>query len=516
VGLFLTESRRRHAAGWLIIAVWVVVALFTILDYGISWDEKVQARYGEMSLDYYASGFRDRDYESLYNLRFYGPFFEMLPAITYKWMPWWKFEIRHMFIALFATLGLVGLKKVADRAGPVVSAFALLTLLLTPAFYGHAFFNSKDIPFAAMFALSIHALMRVAEQPSWKSLGIAAGVLGCAMAIRVAGVLAFVFVLTSFLIALIVDASQRSSWLRKLGALLASLILGWLFMVALWPWSQSDPIGNPILALRTTASFNEFYEVLFEGRYIPSNRLPARYLGEMFAITTPVAVLTLVAVGIVASLGAIRRREQTLAHIAALLWAFVPPALQIALRAPVYDGTRHFLFVYPAMALLAGIGAHALTTLPRRRSLAVVALVIALAGVVPAMVRLHPYQYVYYNAFAGGTRGAEGRFELDYWSTSYREAALWLEENRCPGRAPHVLYAADVFSDVTLTWFLSRDYELRFVQNQGIRGTLPPGWDFYVGLNRQRMHENFPDAPLAKRIERAGATLAVIRGGCVR
>lgn len=38
------------------------------------------------------------------------------------------------------------------------------------------------------------------------------------------------------------------------------------------------------------------------------------------------------------------------------------------------------------------------------------------------MVGLHPYQYVYYNAFVGGIRGAAGRYELDYWAASYREA----------------------------------------------------------------------------------------------
>ena len=515
MGLVLTDFRRRHAATWLIIAAWVVVATITVFDYGVSWDEKVQARYGEMSVDYYASGFQDRSYEGYWNLRYYGPFFEMLPALAYRWMPWFKYEIRHIFIAIFATLGLIAVKKLGDRAGPATAFFAVLAVVLTPSFYGHFFFNSKDIPFAAMFAWAVHGLLRAIERPHWKTLLAGGALLGAAMAIRVAGVLAFLIVAAAFIVAVIIDRTVREGFLRRLGALIAAGLIAWLVMTALWPWAQSDPIGHPLQALRTSASFNEVYDVLFEGRYVPSNRLPLRYLAEMFAITTPVAVLTLVAVGMATSFGAIRRRQDTLLIVTALLWALVPPILQVAMRAPVYDSTRHFLFIYPALGLIAGAGARSLVAFSGRPRLAAVALVIALLGVIPAMVRLHPYQYVYYNAFVGGTRGAEGRYELDYWSTSYREAAMFLESNRCRNRATHVLFAADAFSDVTLTWYLSRDFELSMVQRQNVPGSLPQGWDYYVGLARQKMQANFPAAPLAYRVERAGATLAVVRGRCV-
>lgn len=39
------------------------------------------------------------------------------------------------------------------------------------------------------------------------------------------------------------------------------------------------------------------------------------------------------------------------------------------------------------------------------------------------MVRLHPYQYTYYNRFAGGVAGARGRYMLDYWGLSLTQAS---------------------------------------------------------------------------------------------
>ena len=60
-----------------------VVLLLTALafaaifdDYGITWDEGVQAAYGGMVLDYFASGGRDLRATEFENLYFYGPLFE--------------------------------------------------------------------------------------------------------------------------------------------------------------------------------------------------------------------------------------------------------------------------------------------------------------------------------------------------------------------------------------------------------------------------------------------------------
>jgi hypothetical protein len=53
------------------------------------------------------------------------------------------------------------------------------------------------------------------------------------------------------------------------------------------------------------------------------------------------------------------------------------------------------------------------------------------AVLVPGVIsiwRLHPYEYVYYNSLVGGVRGAAGRFEMDYWCTSYREAMQYVND----------------------------------------------------------------------------------------
>ena len=43
------------------------------------------------------------------------------------------------------------------------------------------------------------------------------------------------------------------------------------------------------------------------------------------------------------------------------------------------------------------------------------------------MARLHPYEYTYFNRLAGGVDEARGRYMLDYWGLSFKQAAQALE-----------------------------------------------------------------------------------------
>jgi hypothetical protein len=114
-----------------------------------------------------------------------------------------------------------------------------------------------------------------------------------------------------------------------------------------------------------------------------------------------------------------------------LVWvaAFGPVGFLMIQHATLYDGVRHTLFVIPMLALLAG---WAFVRLLRSLSRARIAIGMLSATYVVALVidlvRLHPLEYVAMNAFAGGTSGACGRFELDYWGAAATEALRRLED----------------------------------------------------------------------------------------
>ncbi len=44
------------------------------------------------------------------------------------------------------------------------------------------------------------------------------------------------------------------------------------------------------------------------------------------------------------------------------------------------------------------------------------------------MIRLHPYQYTYFNDVAGTVRKADDLFMLDYWGLAFKQASDGLHE----------------------------------------------------------------------------------------
>ena len=66
------------------------------------------------------------------------------------------------------------------------------------------------------------------------------------------------------------------------------------------------------------------------------------------------------------------------------------------------------------------------------------------------MWALHPYGYTYFNRLvAGGMQQANKRFEMKYWGTSFREAAIWLKQNYRPPGQVEVIYDSNALREMT-------------------------------------------------------------------
>ena len=148
-----------------------------------------------------------------------------------------------------------------------------------------------------------------------------------------------------------------------------------------------------------------------------SDALPWYYIPKYVLIVTPLGVLALALVGLAG--GArdqlARRTRELRALLIGATWLFAPLALFAVMRPNVYGGMRHFLFVLPALGILAGIGAArvlgAFGPGPRRLVWALLLGITLLP--LKDLVRLHPYQMTYYNALVGGVGGASENYWTD-------------------------------------------------------------------------------------------------------
>jgi hypothetical protein len=177
---------------------------------------------------------------------------------------------------------------------------------------------------------------------------------------------------------------------------------------------------------------------------------------------------------------------------------------------------RHALFVLPALALLAGFGAAALleraaSGWPRRAAAAGLLLVCALP--LPALVKLHPYQMTYFNAAVGGVAGASGRYETDYWLSSYKEAIEWVNQRAAErgGRPLKILVAIDGRAWDCAAHYLRPGVEMEAAPRAQPGSQIPAPFDYYVATTRYGADQGFSASPVAHSIGRDGASFTVIR-----
>jgi 4-amino-4-deoxy-L-arabinose transferase-like glycosyltransferase len=499
----------------LLIAGGLAVIATTVRDYGLTWDAPIQSYLGELVLAYFGSLFEDTRARELFDTRYYGPLFELVAAALYAPIPALKFELRHALAALTGLLTVLAvLRYGAALGGPATAIFASLALATLPRFYGHAFINSKDIPFACGFAWATYAMVRMIASNGRSRWVVACGLtLAAALGIRPGGLP----VLGALGVAAAGYAWATGASMKRIAvASTGALALAWIGMLAAWPWAHASPLLGPLRAVTVASTFPTAYKVLFEGAVQLSSELPPTYWLRYLAITTPPLVLLLVPVGVARCLRDARSARGDAIGIAAwvlLVWLVFPMLTAFVLRPNVYDGLRHVLFVLPAVALLAGRGAGVLLALcgPRTRALVAVGLAIGLALPVGSLVRLHPYQMTYFNALVGGVGESYRRYETDYWVSSYKEAAEWINA-RTRHEAPiRVLVAANNRSQACFGHYLVPEVEMATTMEPNLTGALPEKYDYYVATTRYGLHLNFPDSPIVHTIGREGAVFTVIR-----
>jgi hypothetical protein len=500
--------------------------LASVADYGISNDAGVHHRWGKRLVRWYLSLGQEPRVTDDIDIAKYGGFCEVVTQGVVALLPLETFTARHVANLGFSFLAFLGAVSIARRlAGPPGGFFALLLLALTPPFYGHAFVNSKDIPFAAMFALAVAAILACDSWPDvpWRRTFLAGAVVGLTAAVRVGGLALFAFSLALWAAVLLARGGASGRPVRPSAREAADLLLkwaagvaaGWAIMVAFWPWAMTSPLLNPLRALSRFSRYWEGVLLLYDGRLVPASEVSRFYLPNWFALTLPETYLLAALLGAIGLVLLLRSRPLSPSARLRLLQAFwlaaVPAALVgsvVVRRMLLYDGLRHFLFVIPLTAALGGTGVALFLRSPlsrAARAAGLLPLAAALLLTVADMARLHPYESVYFNRlWAGGVKEGVARYEGDYWCLSYKEGSEWVRR-RVEGAAcsERVRVAGhSVRQQIDHYLWRSEEDRKRFLP------TLFPDGDPHYVMATTRFHDHLrTPGKLVFTVERMGATL---------
>lgn len=506
------------------LAALVVLAVWTFQDYAISNDEGVQHQYGELIVAYYKSGFTDQSLFKLDNLYLYGGLFDIAALGLAQILPVDQYELRHLLCALIGIGGIAAAGATARLiAGPRAAFFAIVALALCGSWYGGMYNHTKGIPLASFMAGAMYFLIRAARDlptPRMRDVIGFGTMTGAALGIKSLGLLLVGYAGLAILMNLprpgIGHWQERSRFaMRSALWFLPGFMIAYVIMIAAWPWAALSPL-NPVRGLLSFGDFHYHIRTILFGKFYEMADVPRSYVPTYIAIRLPLLTLgaTLLSLALVAlparisGIGGTHRRELGLIAFAAIF----PVACQVVTEGPALDGCRHFLFVFPAIAVLAGVGlSTSIGALARlhRNALIVWLAVLATCFTWTAgkLYHLHPYEYLYYNQLVGGLEGASRRFVTDYWVNIMPEAVEELHEyldRTEPETAQTNVYRVAVcgervsyeeYARPNLQWIKMYDWRLA---------------DFYIAPTHMNCDRTLAGKVVA-RIERLGVTIGVVK-----
>lgn len=519
-------AARWHNATSALLVIALILAILTAGHYGDSWDEKIRSDAGEQKLAYY---------EALFSSNFgaareiaarkdnYPGFHDLSLALLKRISPLDDFLTGNLFGAALGWLTVLGCVFLANRiAGPPAGFFAALLLLLFPGFYGHIFINPKDIPFAfgSIWALYyIHQWVTGSEDtPDWRVTYWTGLFCGITMACRIGGLLMLCYL--ALFVGIVMLWRRRFS---DIPHLIAAGAIAFTVLLVFWPHAHSNPFASTSETLGTVTHFDWEMPVFFEGQFINAAGLPWYYLPKLFLLTTPLPFLLALGVGMAVigrhAVRAVQRQsklppEQLLGMLLVAFATGFPLAYIILRDSVVYNGIRHVLFVLPPAAIIGAYGLERLWSwLRAHRPILFLpvftVLFLAFTGVGYQMIRLHPYQYIYYNAIAGGTARAAERYETDYWGTAYRELAYRFFQHLRTTR-PSFSRPMVVVNMEHVTWlfkpFLPESERLPIVVVRAQQHNA----DYYAASTLWGA-DQFHPGEVVVQVKRAGIPLAVIK-----
>ena len=447
------------AWGLAVCALFAVVGVGVVDDYGIGIDVSAQRQIAGANADYIFAGDTGGLYE--YDFRYYGIAFEMPLLLAERALELEDsrhiFLMRHslthmLFIAGGFACGMLAYRMIGSRW---IALLAMLMFLLHPRLYAHSFFNSKDIPFAAMLVVALYLAHRAFRKDTIGAFLLCGVGVGLAISLRPFGLM----LLPMMLAMRGVDLWWASKAERKRVLLTSAAFLGaalaTAYVVHPYYWE------NPLRLIESVSALSQHpttVENLFMGEIYRSDAVPWNFIPVWFAITAPPVALAMGALGAAAvcwqgvsrPLAALRDREIRFG-VMLLGCVVLPVAVVIALQSNIYNDWRQMYFLWGPFCLLAAFGLHTIASsdagqsvwkfgarLPgwirgggwrmARRALAYGIAGAGLITTLAAMAALHPYEYVYFNGLADTkTPGALAeRYDMDYWWVARRQAVEYL------------------------------------------------------------------------------------------
>jgi len=518
--------------GILLTALYLTINFITINDYGVTWDFSYHFNAGLWHLGKPLT-------DPIFILSPSAPLPDTIPVILYnlfyeklKILPF--DAVYNLYSVILGSVG-VGILFFAAKSlfNFPIAFFSSVSLALLPRYFGHLHNNMKDIPQAAFFTLSLWMFWRLYKKP--KLTNLVAACLAFAVSYNSKINAVFILLITfAFLIFTYIsryksivipkniipnlfrnpigilkqvqdDVKTSVQYDIKTKIIYFYFILAPLFAFLLWSIFWENPIGRLLEAFHTYTTSTTNMPLLYFGKIVYSGQnVPWHYPLGLLAVTTPILIIIFFLIGLYSL---VRWRKLKLeARIFLFLWLTIPLSRYLKPHMIIIDDIRHFMeAVYPLSAI-AGIGMYRFyltmtiilhSIIPRINKLFIsfLYLLFVICYLLFQNISYHPYQTSYYNELIGGIKGAQGKFDVEFWAHPYKQALFYLNSNAPLNSKVTIPMAPDVAA-----LYLRNDLKTQ-VNKENLASVDPKIYeksDYIVVLKRQSFFDWYGITPYIK------------------
>lgn len=423
-------------ASWIYLVVILLIGVFIYQDYGLSWDETTQRSIGYHAYRY---AFENNNYYLQFVDNVYGVGFELPLVLLEKGLRLTDYRdifiFRHLVNILFFSFACFIFFRLNIKLfkSIQVAIFPTLMLILMPRIFGHAFFNSKDIPFLSMYIFCFYALYNYLQKPKFKQLVIMSVLAGWLINFRVMGILFF----GSVILVIVLQAIQQKK-IKQLWHTVFFIVIAVSCLISAWPYLWIDPLGNFKNAFVVMSKYRWSGTYLLNGVVYHEGEHVGRYLFRWIGITVPVLYLIVGFLGTIFFLikNILIPKKIFDEPFKLMGWIFLghvlaPIIAVIYFNSVLYDDWRQLYFIYVPFLFFAG---YFFLIIFENKSGWFKFIAAGTAGyfifILVQMVQLHPYQHVYFNELVSHKNNfLQEHYDQDYWGTSFYDGLNWVLKN---------------------------------------------------------------------------------------
>ena len=318
-----------------------------------------------------------------------------------------------------------------------------------PYLLGQSFFNSKDIPFMAIWLLCSYLSFCIIDKLIKKNtiktssiviLGISTAYL---FSIRITGILILLQYLITFLLFINIKQIKLYDFFKRYYIHLFQLIFFILiFTYILHPvyWANPSEIINAVKSM--SYYYNDVCTQTL-GTCMKAKDLPASYIPIWISVKLPILILIGIILIPFTEKKIFINDKTKITFGTILLISIIIPVIFIISNTNLYDEIRHLIFLIPFLFVIGTVSFYIFS----RKGYYLVA-VIMLSIFIYENIKIHPYQYVWFNLPSRAIDLTE-KFELEYQGLSGKIIAKKIPEfsNKKTCILTNPIYSVEPFLD---------------------------------------------------------------------